>query len=97
MTIFSGTHQCCITIVVFTVDKSFFSSNALTHAEAGIHTISFDEKTGIQARQPATPDKPIKPGKTVRRDYEYIRHGTQTLLAGMNVVTGKIIPLVSET
>ncbi len=66
-------------------------------AEAGIHTISFDEKTGIQARQPATPDKPIKPGKTVRRDYEYIRHGTQTLLAGMNVVTGEIIPLVSET
>ena len=55
------------------------------------------KKTGIQARQPTTPDKPIKLRKTVRRDYEYIRHGTQTLLAGMNVVTGKIIPLVSET
>ena len=39
----------------------------------------------------------MKPGKPVRRDYKYIRHGTQTLLAGMDVVTGKIIPLASDT
>ena len=43
------------------------------------------------------PDKPVQPGRPVKRDYEYIRHGTQTLLAGMDVATGKVIPLVSDT
>lgn len=33
----------------------------------------------------------------IARDPEYIRYGTVTLLAGMNLVTGEILPLVRET
>ncbi len=39
----------------------------------------------------------MKPGQVEKREFEYVRHGTQALLAGMNVATGKILPLVSET
>ena len=33
----------------------------------------------------------MRPGKVARREFEYIRHGTQTLLANFNIATGKII------
>jgi transposase len=53
---------------------------------AGERTISLDEMTGIQA-----PDLPMRPGKIVRREFEYIRHGTQTLIASFDVASGQII------
>ena len=56
-----------------------------------------DEKTGIQALEPVTAGKPVAPGYIEKREFEYRRHGTQALLAGMDVVTGKIIPLVRNT
>jgi hypothetical protein len=37
------------------------------------------------------PDLPIKPGKPVKREFEYIRHGTQTLIASFDVSSGKIL------
>jgi len=58
--------------------------------EQGVNTISTDEKTGIQALERAEPDKPMKPGLVQRMEYEYIRHGTQALIASFEVTTGQI-------
>lgn len=61
------------------------------------HTISTDEKTGIQAIE-RTVVKPMRPGDVERVEFEYSRHGTQCLLANFDVVTGQVIaPTVSET
>ena len=46
--------------------------------------------TGIQALERARPTLPMKPGMVDRPEYEYIRHGTQCLLAGFNVATGEV-------
>jgi transposase len=40
-----------------------------------------DEMTGIQALERKNPDLSMRPGKIQRREFEYIRHGTQTLIA----------------
>lgn len=52
--------------------------------------ISVDEKTGMQATEHKYPDEPARPGRALRREFEYVRHGTQSLIAGLNVHTGKI-------
>src|SRR6266702_8796115 len=67
--------------------------------EPSLVTISYDEKPGIQAIANTTPDLPAVPGKhpSVTRDYEYVRHGTVSLLAGINLHTGQITEMVSET
>ena len=54
--------------------------------------ISYDEKPGIQALGTTAPDRPPVPGEhaTVGRDHEYVRHGTVTLMAGMDLVTGHV-------
>ncbi len=61
-------------------------------------TISIDEKTGIQALERKSPHKPLRPGKPERIEFEYIRHGTLSLIANFDVVTGKIIsPTLGKT
>lgn len=61
-------------------------------------TISYDEKPGMQAIKNIAPDLPPTKGHgTIGRDYEYIRLGTVSLLAGMDLLTGEVIPLVSDT
>jgi transposase len=57
----------------------------------GSVVLSFDEKTGIQAVERKHPDRPPSPGRFARREFEYIRHGTQSLLATLNVHTGDLI------
>lgn len=54
--------------------------------------VSYDEKPGIQAIGSVAPDLPPAPGRhpTVGRDYEYRRHGTLTLMAGLDLLTGHI-------
>nr|WP_263627721.1 transposase [Komarekiella delphini-convector] len=47
--------------------------------------------TGIQATERLEKDLPMRPGKVERREFEYIRHGTQTLIANIDVATGKIV------
>ncbi len=47
--------------------------------------------TGVQALERNVPDRPMRPGKLERQEFEYIRHGTQTLIASFDVVSGKII------
>jgi hypothetical protein len=54
--------------------------------------------TGIQALERKEPTKPMEPGKPERREFEYIRHGTQTVIANFDVATGEVItPTVGET
>lgn len=59
-------------------------------AAAGIETRSIDEMTGVQALERAATSKPVRPGLVERREFEYIRHGTLTLIAAFDVVTGKV-------
>jgi putative transposase len=47
--------------------------------------------TGIQALERKSTDKPLRPGKRERREFEYIRHGTQTLIASFDVAQGRIV------
>ena len=63
---------------------------AQTLRDEGVNTISTDEKTGIQALERAAPDKPMKAGIAQRMEYEYIRHGTQALIASFEVATGEV-------
>jgi len=64
---------------------------AIERHQSGERTISIDEMTGIQATERLEKDLPIRPGKVERREFEYIRHGTQTLIANFDVATGKIV------
>ena len=60
--------------------------------------ISCDEKPGIQAIATTAPDLPPEPGthSTFARDHEYKRHGTLSLLAGIDLLTGKVHALVRD-
>ena len=63
-----------------------------------IHTISCDEKPGIQAIATTSDDlRPTEGNSCVYRDYEYKRLGTMSLIAGIDLLTGIAIPVVSET
>ena len=53
--------------------------------------------TGVQALERISPDLPMKVGNVQSIEFEYKRHGTQTLLGGFNVATGEIQGLVQET
>jgi transposase len=65
---------------------------------AKINTISYDEKPGIQAIANTSPDRMPTIGNGFRqRDNEYVRLGTLSLLAGIDLLTGEAIPLLSET
>lgn len=55
-----------------------------------MHLVSTDEKTGIQAREDAHPSLPMQPGRVECREMEYIRHGTQCLIANFEVATGRL-------
>lgn len=57
----------------------------------GIHVLSTDEMTGIQALERTAPTLPMQPGKVERREFEYIRHGTQSLIANFAVATGQVV------
>jgi transposase len=63
---------------------------ASARAERGEVTWSLDEMTGIPARERVMPDLAMKPGRCARVEFEYERHGTQTLIASFNVATGRI-------
>jgi transposase len=60
-------------------------------------TISIDEMTGIQALERIAPGLPMVPGKVERREFEYRRHGTQTLIAAFDVATGKVEGVIGNT
>lgn len=62
------------------------------------HVLSYDEKPGIQAIANVADDlMPNESNGTIKRDYEYKRLGTVSLLAGIDLQTGEAIPLVKDT
>jgi len=62
---------------------------AVESTKSKTHLISVDEKTGIQAL--SRKEVSLSPGKDKRREYEYNRHGTTTLIAGFDVGKGSLI------
>lgn len=66
--------------------------------EQGIHLVSTDEKTGIQALERTTSTLPMRAGHVERQEFEYHRHGTQCLIANLEIATGQIpSPTVGAT
>ena len=60
-------------------------------APKGSVVLSVDEKTGIQAIERKHADRAPQSGRARRREFEYIRHGTQALIAAMDVHSGRVI------
>ncbi len=59
--------------------------------EAGERALSTDEMTGIQALERKHPTRLMEPGQAERREFEYIRHGTVTLIANFDVAQGIVV------
>src|SRR5450755_4236883 len=89
-------------VPVLHVYKEVQIVNEYLQGEVGKHlgmvTISYDEKPGIQALAVTTPDRPPVPGQHAShlRDYEYKRLGTVSLLAGLDLHTGRVTEIVSD-
>ncbi len=66
-------------------------ARAPERAKDGERSISMDELTGVQALEPKYPDLPMQPGHVLRREFEYIRHGTLSWFINFDVVTGHVI------
>ena len=80
-------------------DVSIYAPGAVHDARPNpIYTVSVDEKPGVQAIGLSAPDLPPVPGKAsaVGRDYEYVRHGTVSILAGIDLHTGHIFANVED-
>jgi len=59
--------------------------------EAGERVLSTDEMTGLQALERKHPTRLMEPGQEERREFEYIRRGTVTLIANFDVAQGLIV------
>ncbi len=63
---------------------------AIAASERGEHVISTDEMTGIQALEHKYPAKDPRPGMDAKMEFEYIRHGTTSLIGFFDVATGRM-------
>ena len=61
------------------------------YAAEHTHTVCTDEMTGIQALERIAATLPMQPGRVELREFEYVRHGTLTLIGNFHVVTGEIV------
>ena len=80
-------------------DVSLYREGAVHDARPNpIYSVSVDEKPGVQAIGLTAPDLPPVPGKlrTVGRDYEYVRRGTVSILAGIDLHSGHIFANVED-
>jgi transposase len=80
-------------------DVSIYAQGADHDARPNpIYTVSVDEKPGVRAIGLTAPDLPPVPGKAaaVGRDYEYVRHGTVSILAGIDLHSGHIFANVED-
>ena len=59
-------------------------------APANAVVLSIDEKTGIQAKSRKHPTQPVRAVRLERREFEYVRHGTASLIAALDVATGRV-------
>ena len=80
-------------------EVSIYSEGEIqTGRTSPIYSVSVDEKPGVQAVGLSAPDLPPVPGKepTIGRDYEYTRHGTVSILAGIDLHSGHIFANVED-
>lgn len=61
------------------------------HPPEGATVLCVDEKPGMQALEHRFALKPAETGRAGRKEFEYIRHGTRTLIAGYNIRTGEVL------
>lgn len=59
--------------------------------------ISVDEKTQMVVREPSKATKPMRPGTPARREFEYVRHGVQSLYAAFMVHEGTVLGRIEPT
>lgn len=86
-------------VLVVYRDVNLYRAGAVHDARPQpIYTVSVDEKPGVQALGTTAPDLPPAPGKHVGigRDYEYVRHGTLSIIAALDLHTGQIIANVEQ-
>jgi len=73
------------------VDLTMLYGHAPALLAAGERVLSTDEMTGIQALERKHPTRPMEPGQAERRELEYIRRGTVTLIANFDVAQGTVV------
>jgi transposase len=66
------------------------------HPPAGAVVLSIDEKTAIAARSRTHPTTAPRPGRAARREFEYVRHGTVSLMAALDVHNGQLLGRIIE-
>jgi transposase len=75
-------------------DVNLYRADAVHDARPlPVYAVSVDEKPGVQALGTTAPDLPPVAGKYpgIGRDHEYVRHGTLSILAALDLHTGEII------
>jgi hypothetical protein len=71
---------------------------AMMLAQVGVRIVSCDELTAIQAVERAAPTQAMQPGRPERREFEYVRHGTLSLICNFEVASGQVLaPSVGPT
>jgi transposase len=85
-------------LCVYRQVKLLKKTMAVSKRKSRVAVVSYDEKPGIQAIATTAPDLPPEPGvhATFAREHEYKRHGTVSLLAGIDLITGKVHALVKD-
>lgn len=74
------------------------NSQAAELHRKGVHLISTDEKTGIQALERLGATMPMQKGRCEKQEFNYKRHGTQALIANLEIGTGKsVAPSIGST
>ena len=61
------------------------------HRPANSIVVCIDEKTAIGARSRKHPEQPARPGRVARREFEYVRHGTISIIAALDVHSGHVV------
>ena len=80
--------------VILDLYQGFYQGKRL---RPGDRILSVDAKPSIQARGRCRPTSPARPGKPVRVEHEYVRHGALALLAALDVRNGKVFASTPAT
>lgn len=86
-------------VLVVYRDVNLYRAEAVRDARPlPVYTISVDEKPGVQALGTTAPDLPPVPGKYsgIGRDHEYVRYGTLSILAALDLHTGVVSQILSS-
>lgn len=82
-------------------DPEFFTKAAAVcelylNRPPGAVVLSIDEKTAIAARSRKHPGRRVRPGRSARVEFEYVRHGTVSLMAALDVHNGEVLGRIIE-